>query len=61
MMTHEEMLIEMYGLEYVDYLEELDKERKQAIKNECEHGRHVWEHLYSGWTKCARCHEDLNK
>jgi hypothetical protein len=39
MMTHEEMLIEMYGLEYVDYLEELDKERKQAIKNECEHGR----------------------
>lgn len=56
---NKDKLIEMYGLEYVDYLDELEEHKNQTIENECENNRHSWSHCYGGYVRCSTCNEEL--
>ena len=57
---NKEQLIEIYGLEYVDYLDEIEGNRNHKIERECKKGNHSWQHFYGGDCACSTCGEELN-
>jgi hypothetical protein len=41
------------------YLEELEEQRRETIRTQCNQGRHNWKHYYGGLVACSVCGEDV--
>ena len=44
---------------YQEYLDQIEANKKFAIENECNQGRHNWAHYYNGYVRCSTCGQEL--